>query len=240
MVELEKSVSDDIARIKRISIVPIMLEAVCRITGMGFAAVARVTPERWVTMEVLDKIKFGLLPGSELKVDTTICHEIRQSGSLVVIDHVAEDEFYSMHHTPAMYGFQSYISVPVVRREDSFFGTLCAIDPSPAILNTPAIITLFKTYSALISFHLNALEQLSDQQLAMVQESTSAVLRKHLEELEERNIISKLVAGNDAAQPQLLLDKRSKVFADNLQEATDKIKDLLNSLKGFVESHSAN
>src|SRR6185436_16839608 len=36
-----------------------ILEEVCRITGMGFAAVARVTEDRLIAAQVLDKIEFG-------------------------------------------------------------------------------------------------------------------------------------------------------------------------------------
>jgi hypothetical protein len=38
---------------------------------MGFAAVARVTEDRWVACSVLDEIDFGLKPGDELRVETT-------------------------------------------------------------------------------------------------------------------------------------------------------------------------
>ena len=82
---------------------------------MGFAAVARVTEDRWIACSVKDDIAFGLKPDGELQIATTICHEIRQNGQLVVIDHVAEDGAFKDHHTPRMYGFQSYISVPIVR-----------------------------------------------------------------------------------------------------------------------------
>jgi GAF domain-containing protein len=119
----------DIVAVQDIAAVPTILEVVCRLTGMGFAAVARVTEDHWVTCGVRDDIGFGLKPGSELRVETTICHEIRQSGTAVVIDHVAEDAAFRGHPTPAMYGFQSYISVPILLPNGSFFGTLCAIDP---------------------------------------------------------------------------------------------------------------
>jgi hypothetical protein len=48
---------------------------------MGFAAVARVTEDRWVACAVRDDIQFSLQPGSELKVATTICSEIRAAGN---------------------------------------------------------------------------------------------------------------------------------------------------------------
>src|SRR5471030_1385321 len=96
----------DIAAVGRIGAVPTILEVVCRTTGMGFAAVARVTEDRWIACSVRDDIAFGLAPGGELKVETTICDEIRQSREAVVIDHVAEDSDYCGHATPALYGFQ--------------------------------------------------------------------------------------------------------------------------------------
>ena len=123
--------------IGRIDAIPTMLDVVCRITGMGFAAVARVTDDRWIACSVRDDIEFGLRPGGELKLETTICDQIRCSHQPVIIDHVAEDAAYRDHPTPAMYGFQSYISLPIVLSDGSFFGTLCAIDPRPARLNRP-------------------------------------------------------------------------------------------------------
>ena len=93
--------------------VPLMLEVVCRATGMGFSAVARVTEDRWIACAVRDEINFGLVPGGELEIESTICNEIRQSGELVVIDDVACDATFRLHHTPKRYGFQSYISVPI-------------------------------------------------------------------------------------------------------------------------------
>src|ERR1700691_176915 len=99
---------EDVERVGRIPAIPTILDAVSRTSGMGFAAVARVTESNWVACSILDQIDFGLKPGGELKVETTICHEIRQSREGVVIDHVADDDVYCGHPTPAMYGFQSY------------------------------------------------------------------------------------------------------------------------------------
>jgi GAF domain-containing protein len=123
---------------------------------MGFAAIARVTDDKWIACSVRDEINFGLKPGDELKLETTICNEIRQSGNPVIIDDVKNDEIFAHHHTPALYGFQSYISMPIIRQDGAFFGTLCAIDPNPNKLNNPEIIGLFKLFADLISCHLNA------------------------------------------------------------------------------------
>jgi hypothetical protein len=53
-------IAADIAAVQRIDAVPRILEIVRRSTGMGFAAVARVTEKRWVCCAVRDEIDFGL------------------------------------------------------------------------------------------------------------------------------------------------------------------------------------
>ena len=70
--------SRDIAVVSGSPAVRAILDRLCAITGMGFAAVARVTEDRWIACQVLDKIGFGLEPGGELAVKTTICNEIRE------------------------------------------------------------------------------------------------------------------------------------------------------------------
>jgi signal transduction histidine kinase len=168
----------DVERVSRIEAVPTILDVVCRTTGMRFAAVARVTGDRWVACSVLDQIEFGLKPGGELKVETTICHEIRQSREPVVIDNVAEDACWSEHPTPAMYGFQSYISMPIILADGSFFGTLCAIDPRPARLRSPEIIGMFRLFAELISKDIDDKRKLAATETALLRERADSELRE--------------------------------------------------------------
>jgi signal transduction histidine kinase len=173
-----EALHSDIAAVASIDAIPTMLEVVCHSTGMGFAAVARVTADRWIACSVRDEIDFGVVPGGELKVETTICDEIRNRGNAVVIDNVAEDALYCSHATPAMYGFQSYISMPIFRRGGEFFGTLCAIDPHPAQLNRPQIIGMFRLFADLIGFHLDAQERLARTEASLTEERKSSELRE--------------------------------------------------------------
>ncbi len=62
-----RSFQTDIDAIQRISAVPRILEVVCRTTGMRFAAVARITDDRWICCAVRDNLEFGLNPGDELE-----------------------------------------------------------------------------------------------------------------------------------------------------------------------------
>lgn len=145
---------------------------------MGFAAIARVTEDQWVTCSVKDSISFGLKPGDELKVETTICHEVRQKNEAILIDDVQKDPQYFDHHTPVIYGIQSYISVPIYRKDGSFFGTLCAIDPKPARIKTPEILGMFKLFADLIAFHLQALDEKNLVIEELKEEKQTAVLRE--------------------------------------------------------------
>jgi signal transduction histidine kinase len=162
------SFAEDVAAVARIDVVPRILEVVCRTTGMGFSAVARVTADHWVACAVRDDIAFGLQPGGELRLDTTICNEIRLSGQLVVIDDVEQDPIFCHHPTPHLYRFRSYISVPIILSSGAFFGTLCAIDPRPARLNTPATVEMFKLFAELIAQHLDARDRVTELELRVV------------------------------------------------------------------------
>jgi GAF domain-containing protein len=124
-----------------------ILREICAVTGMGFAAVARVTEQRWIACLVEDRIEFGLDPGDELKIHETICDEIRDSGEAVVFDDASDDIKWSRHPVPVIYGFKSYCAFPVYLDDGTFFGTLCAIDPAPRRVTDEAIVEMFSTYA---------------------------------------------------------------------------------------------
>lgn len=221
----------DVDVIARIDVVPAILEVICRTTGMGFAAVARVTDTDWVACAVRDEINFGLAPGGELKVETTICSEIRDSGQAVIIDHVAGDEVFCGHPTPEMYGFQSYVSVPILRKDGSFFGTLCAIDPKPADLKAKQTLGMFKLYAELISFHLETQERLDISEAALLDERRTAELREQFI----------AVLGHDLRNPLASIGSGANLLAKaDLNERERKILRLVQGsvlrMTGLVEN----
>ena len=177
-MDLGNSLQSDVDAIRATAAIPIILDVVCRLTDMGFAAVARVTDQHWIACEVLDRIDFGLRSGGELNVETTICREIRKHRAPVVINDAAADVCYSNHPTPALYNFRSYISVPIILPDGSFFGTLCAIDPNPRTLDVPDITGTFKLFAELIAFHVDANLRLASSATALIQERAFAELRE--------------------------------------------------------------
>lgn len=148
--------SSHIASIAQIGSINAILEVICRITNMGFAAVAEITGERWIACKVRDETGFGIAVGHELNMDATFCQDVRKTGKGVVVDDTETDAVYCTSSLPALFGFRSYISIPIVLADGSFFGTLCAIDRNPTKVSTPEIISLFTLFAELIAFHLDA------------------------------------------------------------------------------------
>jgi len=158
MDDTPEAIAHDIAAVARISAVPSLLRIVCDNTGMRFAAVARVTDGTWTACAVEDNINFGLVPGAQLDVHTTLCKEARAARQPVVFDHASEDPTYRDHHTPRIYGIESYISVPIVRPDGEYFGNLCAIDPKPNLVSDAKTVAMFQSFAELIGCQL-VLEQ---------------------------------------------------------------------------------
>ena len=129
----------------------LILREAAAVTGMGFVAVARVTETRWIACQVLDQIDFGMSPGDELRISTTICSDIRESGNVVVIDDISGDPNWRTHPAPALYGFKSYLSLPIVLSDGSFYGTMCAIDPQPRKVSQPAILLALEALASRVA-----------------------------------------------------------------------------------------
>ena len=92
--------SGDVEAVGHIPTVPSILRAVADLTQMRFVVIAKVTDERWIACAVLDEMEFGLPPGGELEVATTLCSEIRDHRNPVVIENASLDPVYCQHPTP--------------------------------------------------------------------------------------------------------------------------------------------
>jgi signal transduction histidine kinase len=209
---------------------------VCRVTGMGFAAVARVTEHRWVCLAVNDEINFGLKPGGELKVETTICHEVRDAREAVIIDHAAQDAVYCGHPTPAMYGFQSYISMPIFLKDGSFFGTLCAIDPKPAKLKNDGVIGMFRLFAELIAFHLDAGLRLATAEANLLDARTAAEVRDQFIAVlghDLRNPLASIGAGTQLLQ-KTPLDEKARTIVALMDQSVVRMAALISNILDFA------
>jgi signal transduction histidine kinase len=234
MEQLDPHFRKDIENIQSLDIVPSILELICRTTGMGFAAVARVTEDKWIACAVKDEINFGLKPGSELQLQTTICNEIRGHGLPVVIDEVAKDEQFWNHHTPKMYGFQSYISIPIFLKDGRFFGTLCAIDPRPFSLKASNMVTMFNLFADLISYHLQSLEQMEAK--ATLLEITETKLQDSLDDIRQYAHISRHTLQEPLRKLRMFSDL---IVRENALPADHKVKVLATKINTLAADFAA-
>jgi K+-sensing histidine kinase KdpD len=228
----------DLAVVAHIEAVPAILRVVCRVTGMGFAAVARVTEDRWVCLAVNDEINFGIEPGGELKVETTICREVHHGREAIVIDHATEDEVYCAHPTPKMYGFQSYISTPIYRKDGGFFGTLCAIDPKPAKLKNPGVIGMFELFAELIATHLDAGQRLATAEANLLDAQATAKLREQFIAVlghDLRNPLASIGAGIELIQKSPLAEKERSIVG-LMDRSVGRMSALINDVMDFARA----
>jgi signal transduction histidine kinase len=235
-VSMSETFEQDVAAVSSIKAIPTILDIVCRTTGMRFAAVARVTEDRWIACSVRDDINFGLKPGGELKIETTLCHEIRQSGEAVIIDHVAEDPIYARHHTPQLYGLQSYISMPIRLADGSFFGTLCAIDPEPHRLKTPETIQMFEMFAEVIGFQLSAADRMNLAQANLLDEQNASSLREQFIAVlghDLRNPLASIAGGMRLLRKEAL-SKRGTQILDMTQGSVVRMSGLIDNVLDFA------
>jgi len=225
----------DVSVVNSIKAVPTILEVLCETTGMGFAAVARVTDERWIACGVRDEIGFGLQPGGELKIETTICRKVRQKSEPIIINSVAEDKAYCLHPAPALYGFQSYISMPIVLSDGTFFGTLCAIDPRPARLSKTEI-SMFKLFADMIAFHIEANQRVISSEATLLDERQTAELREQFIAVLGHDLRNPL-ASIDAGTRMLLrtpLDEKSSSVAGLILLSIARMSGLIDDVLDFA------
>jgi signal transduction histidine kinase len=171
-------IARDIAAIERIEAIPTILDVLCELTGMRFAAVARVTENTWTACAIKDSISFGLEVGGQLPVQSTLCLESKHLNDAIAIDDALSDPKYCNHHTPALYKIKSYVSVPIVLKSGRYFGNLCAIDPDPAQVNNPKVLGIFKRFASLIAVALNN-QEIRERDLAtLTHERANSELRE--------------------------------------------------------------
>jgi signal transduction histidine kinase len=206
------NIKAEVDAVQQVGAVPKILDVVGRMTGMGFVAIARVTSGQWVCCAVRDRINFGLREGDELLVETTICNEIRQHGKTVVINDVQTDGAFRNHPTPAMYGFRSYISAPIILSDGTIWGTLCAIDPKPRELGKPEIIGSFQLLSELIAAQLELNQRLEQSQADLRISQADLLDERRTSELREQFIG---ILGHDLRNPLASVDAGMRVLLKN-------------------------
>jgi signal transduction histidine kinase len=233
-IDSRESLARDIGAVARIGAVPSMLQMICDETGMGFAAVARVTDATWTACAVRDTVEFGLQPGGQLDLHTTLCFESRAARTAIVIDQFSQDATYCGHHTPAIYGLESYISVPIILPGGEYFGNLCAIDARPAKVSEPRIVRMFEVFATLIGMQLDSEKRQWSTEALLSNERETATLREQFIAVLGHDLRNPLAAVGATAEllsrrvqdPEIAnIGKRLKTTASRMARLIDDVMD---------------
>jgi signal transduction histidine kinase len=241
------SLPQDLADIGRMKAIPVLLDTICRSTGMGFAAVvqvvqgvqaAPVTETRWIAAALRDDIGFGVKPGDALPIETPIRNEIRDGREIVVIEDVAADPRFRRHPAPALYGFKSYISVPILRENGEFFGTLCALDRAPHVLKQPETIAMFETFAAMIGAHLSAIDREALTEASLLNERKTSALREQFIAVlghDLRNPLTAILGGMEMLRKNPL-NERATQWAEMVVASAERMAQLIDVVMDFSRS----
>jgi signal transduction histidine kinase len=233
-----EEIARDVAAVNRLPALPTLLEVLCESTGMRFAAVARVSENTWTACLVKDEISFGVAPGGQLDLETTLCIESKRSSAPIVIEQASTDPRYCDHPTPKLYKFESYVSVPIVLPNGRYFGNLCAVDPAPAKVADPKILKMFTRFAALIGMLLEG-------ELAR-QEDQSALRGAHADNEVREQFIA--ILGHDLRNPLqaiysagVLLEKKItdpalNAVASRIRVSVKRMSCLINDLLDFARA----
>src|SRR6202008_3218192 len=99
-------------------------------------------------------------------------------------------------------GFKSYISVPILRENGEFFGTLCALDRAPHVLKQPETIAMFETFAAMIGAHLSAIDREALTEASLLNERKTSALREQFI----------AVLGHDLRNPIASIDAGARIL----------------------------
>lgn len=238
---LQTDIDASVKAISRLSVVPRILDAVVRATGMRFAAVARVTEDRWTACAVRDDLGFGLKPGEDLILETTICNDIRSHRQPVVFGHASAHAVYSQHHTPKYYGLECYASVPIYTVEGDFFGTLCAIDSRPLVVDEVQLAAEMILYGELIASQMALEGRVETAERALRTSMDEGVLREQFLAVVGHDLRSPLQAAGMAAETLSGMDlpPRAGRLAKVITASTHRMADLIDDIMDFARARLA-
>jgi signal transduction histidine kinase len=233
---MDFSMARDVETVGRIAAVPTILEVVARTTGMRFTAVARVTDTHWMACAVYDQIEFGLKPGGELVLETTICNEIRQHHQPVIFGHASTHPHFATHATPRIYGLESYISIPIFRADGDFFGTLCAIDPKPAEIEDPNLLKTLVLFAQLIGTQIDVEERLERSDHALADARDAAKLREQFIAVlghDLRNPLHSIKLGTEVLEAMPLAAPALRTVG-LIQRSAERMSELIDNILDFA------
>jgi signal transduction histidine kinase len=235
-MDSSQDVARAVAAIGRIDAVPTLLKVLCEMTGLRFAAVARVTGKTWTACAVRDDLSLGVKPGGELAFVESFGVDSQAARAPVVIEQVR------VAPTPngsAPRTFKSFISVPIIVGNARHFGALCALDSKLASLGEPQILSVFKEFAALIASQLEQQSILEREQTALLDARATNELREQFIAIlghDLRNPLQAVLACGELLERRLT-DPAQLMIASQIKTHARRMSSLIDDVLDFARGH---
>jgi len=235
-VTINDEIESALELVGRIDAVPKILGAVSHITGMGLVLVTRITDARWIVCEVLDANDTGFRPGDTVDLQKMICADVEDARRPVIIDDVAENACYADHPVRQETDFLSFLSFPIILKDGTVFGTLCAFDPAPRTLSGTPMVETLGFFADLISAQIDDAAHLSDTRRILRDEKAAAELREQFIAVlghDLRNPVAAITSGTRMLL-QMPLSDHATTITTLIQGSAVRMNGLIDNLLDFA------
>jgi hypothetical protein len=225
-----------VAAIARIDAVPTLLKVLCEMTGMRVAVITRVTDNTWTACAVKDDAHFGLMLGMELQHHKMLGLDSGVSRAPIVIERASADPRYRGQIAPKRRQIESYVSVPIIRANGEYFGTLSALDPNAAKVAGPRILSMFTEFAALIASQLDSQVTQAQEHRALLDERAAGELREQFIAIlghDLRNPLHAVSASGDILERRLT-DPKLLVFVSRIKTNVRRMSALIDDVLDFA------
>jgi signal transduction histidine kinase len=229
-----RDIVEPVAVIGRIDVVPTLLNVLCEMTGMKVAVVAQVTDKVWTACAVKDDMQLGLKPGAQFPVEAN-CKALASPVPLVV-EHASSDPLFHDFRAPTLHPIESYISAPIILADGRRFGNLSALDPNPAKIDEPRIVSMFGQFAALIAAQIDNRLLYDQERHALLDERAAGELREQFIAIlghDLRNPLHAVYASSDMLERHLT-DPALLAFAARIKSNARRMSGLIDDILDFA------
>ncbi|MFP2924449.1 ATP-binding protein [Pyxidicoccus sp. 3LG] len=152
--------------------------------------------------------------------------------------HASVDPRFATHPAPKLYGVESYIPVPLHRRDGSFFGVLCALDPRPADIAEDKL-EVFRHLGDLVGYQLEQEDELGRRDAQLLSAREAAQLREQLIGIvshDLRNPLNAITLSTATLIRRTGLDDRARRGLARILDAADRANRLIRDLLDFTQA----
>jgi signal transduction histidine kinase len=128
--------------------------------------------------------------------------------------------------------------MPIILRDGSLFGALCASDRKPRRLNVPGTVGMFKLFAQLIAIQIDSTGRLASSEANLEDERKTAELREQFVAIlghDLRNPLASIQGGAELLMRRTL-DDRSREIVGMMRSSATRMSELINNVLDLTQA----